>query len=140
MPSRWLLFWRAARLKCPHCGGGDLFARFGTLRRHCRSCGLRLERGEGDYFVGAYLFNLIAVELVLFVSVCTWVALTWPDVPWDALTYTTAALTLTGCVVCYPFAKVTWLALDLALRPLTAEELRWHHEGGDLGDRELPHV
>jgi hypothetical protein len=110
-----------------------------VLKPTCPTCGLRIERGESDYFVGAYLFNLIAVELILFVCVCGFVFLTWPNVPWDTLTYVAGALMLVGCVACYPFAKMTWLAVDLAIRPLSAEELRWHHEGGVEGDRELPH-
>jgi uncharacterized protein (DUF983 family) len=136
----WQLMTRALRLRCPHCGGPGIFASFFALKRHCPSCGLRLERGEGDYFVGAYLFNLIAVELILFVCVLGFVFFTWPNPPWDLITYVTAFLMLAGCVLCYPFAKTTWLAVDLAIRPLTAEELEWHHLGGDPGDRELPHL
>ena len=135
-PLRTLL-WRAVRLRCPHCGGKGLFDGFFTLKTHCPTCGLRLERGEGDYFVGAYLFNLIAVELILFFCVCGFVYFTWPDPPWDLITYVTAFLMLSGCVVCYPFSKTTWLAVDMAIRPLAAEELNWHPVDGD---DELPHV
>jgi hypothetical protein len=101
---------------------------------------LRLERGEGDYFVGAYLFNLIAVELILFVCVAAFVVFTWPNPPWTLITYVTAALMLSGCLLCYPFAKTTWLAVDLAIRPLTPEELAWHRADGQVGERELPHL
>ena len=134
------LMTRALRLRCPHCGGRAIFASFFQLKRHCPSCGLRLERGEGDYFVGAYLFNLIAVELILFFCVLGFVFLTWPNPPWQAITYVTGALMLAGCMLCYPFAKTTWLAVDLAIRPLSAEELAWHQESGDMGERELPHL
>jgi uncharacterized protein (DUF983 family) len=136
----WALFWRAARLRCPHCGSGGIFHTFFALRERCPGCGLRLERGEGDYFVGAYLFNLIAVEVILFLCVAVCVALTWPSPPWELLTWVTAVLTLGGCVGCYPFAKVTWLALDLALRPISPEELQGHREGGQVGERVLPHL
>lgn len=101
---------------------------------------MRLQRGEGDYFVGAYLFNLIAVELILALCVGTFVVLTWPDPPWNTITYVTAFLMLSGCVLCYPFAKTTFLAVDLAIRPMTPEELLWHREGGEPGDRELPQL
>jgi uncharacterized protein (DUF983 family) len=134
------LFGRALLRRCPHCGGRRIFASFFALRRHCPTCGLRLERGEADYFVGAYLVNLIAVELILFVCVWAFVWVTWPDPPWTLITWVTAVLMLAGCVLCYPFAQTTWLAADLAIRPLTAEELHWHHRGGDLGDGELPQV
>lgn len=138
--TTWQLLSRALRLRCPHCGGGKIFASFFQTKRHCPTCGLRMERGESDYFVGAYLFNLIAVELILFFCVCAFVFITWPNPPWDAITYVTGFLMLAGCLLCYPFAKTTWLAVDLAIRPLTAEELRWHQEGGDVGERELPHI
>lgn len=134
------LLWRSFRLRCPHCGGKGIFASFFKLKEHCPTCGLRLERGEGDYFVGAYLFNLIMVELILFICVCGFVYFTWPDPPWTLITYTTATLMMSGCILCYPFAKTTWLAVDIAIRPLSAEELDWHAESGDVGDRELPHL
>lgn len=136
----WQLMTRASRLRCPHCGGRGIFESFFQLKGHCPTCGLRLERGEGDYFVGAYLFNLIAVELILFFCVLGFVFLTWPSPPWQVITYVTAALMLAGCMLCYPFAKTTWLAVDLAIRPLSAEELQWHQESGDVGVRELPHL
>ncbi len=132
--------WRSLRLRCPHCGGGHIFESFFKLKAHCPTCGLRLERGEGDYFVGAYLFNLIAVELILFFCVCGFVYITWPNPPWNIITPVTATLVLAGCVLCYPFAKITWLAVDIAIRPLSPEELNWHAESGDVGDRELPHL
>ncbi len=139
-PSFSRLVLRALQLRCPHCGGRQIFASFFELKERCPTCGIRLERGEKDYFVGAYLFNLIAVELILFFCVCGFVYVTWPDPPWDLITYVTAFLMLSGCVFCYPFAKTTWLAVDLGIRPLSPEELDWHREGGDVGDRELPHV
>ncbi|WP_373060580.1 DUF983 domain-containing protein [Gemmatimonas sp.] len=122
-PSFTRLVRRALQLHCPHCGGRKIFASFFELKQRCPTCGIRLERGESDYFVGAYLFNLIAVELILFLSVCGFVYVTWPDPPWNLITYVTAFLMLSGCVLCYPFAKTTWLAVDLAIRPLSPEEL-----------------
>jgi uncharacterized protein (DUF983 family) len=131
---------RALRLRCPHCGGKGIFQTFFALKSNCPSCGLRLERGEGDYFVGAYMFNLIAVELILFFCVCGFVYFTWPDPPWDLITYVTGFLMLAGCVLCYPFAKTTWLAVDMAIRPVSDEELTWHQVGGGMGEKEMPHI
>jgi len=139
-PPVWRLLTRALRLRCPHCGGSGIFAGFFALQPQCPGCGLRLERGEGDYFVGAYLFNLIAVELILFFGVAAFVVFTWPNPPWTLITYVTAALMLSGCLLCYPFAKTTWLAVDLAIRPLSPEELAWHRAAGVVGDQELPHL
>ena len=135
-PAR--LVGRALLLRCPSCGGGRIFRSFFTIKDECPSCGLRIERGESDYFVGAYLFNLIAVELILFFCVSGFVVVTWPDVPWTLLTWVTAVLMLAGCLLCYPFAKTTWLAVDLAIRPLSADELGAARARSELGNRDLP--
>lgn len=140
MPSRKRMLLRAALLRCPHCGGAQIFQTFFTLKEQCPTCGLRMQRGEDDYFVGAYLFNLCAVELILYVGVFACIAATYPDTPWTALTWVTSILMIVGCFACYPFAKTTWLAVDLSIRPLTSEELTWHTEHGTFGDRALPHI
>ncbi len=133
------LIGRALLLRCPNCGGRGIFASFFALKRECPTCGLRIERGESDYFVGAYLFNLIAVELILFFCVCGFVFVTWPDVPWDTLTYVTGALMLSGCFLCYPFAKTTWLAVDLAIRPVSDDDMAGAADSAE-SEREQRHV
>lgn len=140
LPSRKLMMWRAVRLRCPHCGGKGIFATLFTLKKQCPTCGLRTQRGEDDYFVGAYLLNLCMVEAILWVGAFACIAVTYPDTPWTALTWVTSILMIAGCFFCYPFAKTTWLALDLSIRPLTPEELNWHTEDGAFGDRVLPHI
>ena len=109
--------WRAVRLRCPNCGGGRIFRSWTSLRERCPTCGICLERGETDHFLGAYLFNLVAVELLFAVALVAVLLATWPDPPWTLLEYGGAALMLVGAVLCYPFAKTTWLAVDLSLRP-----------------------
>src|SRR4051812_38795763 len=108
MPSRKRMLLRALALRCPHCGGKGIFRTLFTLKEHCPTCGLRLERGESDYFVGAYLFNLCMVELILYVGVFGFIIATWPDPPWEEIKWVTAALMIAGCFLCYPFAKATW--------------------------------
>lgn len=114
---------RAALLRCPNCGGRGIFKSFLELRPDCPTCGLQLDRGEDDYFLGAYLFNLIAVELLFAGLMAAVVIMTWPDPPWGFIQYGGAALMITGAVLCYPFAKVIWLAFDLMLRPVDPDEL-----------------
>lgn len=122
-PGVWRMLGRALLLRCPHCGGAGIFASLFELKKTCPRCGMQLDRGESDYFLGAYLFNLIAVELILFFVVCGFVYLSWPDPNWDLITWVTAVLMLTGCMLCYPFSKTTWLAVDLMMRPMTKEEM-----------------
>src|SRR6185295_6555829 len=66
------LLWRAARRRCPRCGGKGIFSAWLKLRERCPTCGYRFEREEG-FFTGVYLVNyaLVAVAIVveLFVYV-----------------------------------------------------------------------
>lgn len=140
VPTRKRMLLRALMLRCPHCGGKGIFQTVFTLNKQCGTCGLRTQRGEDDYFVGAYLFNLCMVEAILWIGTFACIAVTYPDTPWTLLTWATSILMIVGCFVCYPFAKTTWLAVDLSIRPLTEEELEWHDEDGTFGDRVLAHI
>ena len=122
---------RAARLivrgmlrRCPNCGAHPIFDSLLELKASCPSCGLRLERGESDYFIGAYLLNLVAVELLFAMLLAGVVVATWPSPPWKFLEYAGGALVLTGAIVCYPLAKGVWLAFDLIFRPVTRGDMQ----------------
>lgn len=134
-PPRWpRMLARALALRCPHCGARGVLQGWFRLAPHCPGCGLRLERGESDYFLGAYLVNLVVAEFIVVGVLVTVAWLTWPDPPWDAIQWGGIAAVLGGIVVTYPFSKLTWLAWDLALRPLTPAELAWHRRGGGEED------
>jgi uncharacterized protein (DUF983 family) len=139
-PTSSRMVFRALALRCPNCGGRGIFDGYTTLRERCATCGLRLHRGENDYFIGAYLLNLVAVE-VLFASVLAVIVIaTYPNTPWTLVQWGGLVLMIVGAVVCYPFSKSLWLAADLIFRPMTDDELAWHHVSGEHGDRELPHI
>ncbi len=116
---------RAVRLCCPNCAGRGVFSGPLTLRDRCPTCGLLFDRGESDYFLGAYLINLVAVELLLAGTLVTIGIATWPDPPWMLLQYGGVVLAIVGAVLAYPFSKLVWLAVDLWLRPVTLLELNY---------------
>jgi uncharacterized protein (DUF983 family) len=99
-----------------------LFTGFFKMKERCPNCGILLERGEPDYFIGAYTLNLIAVEILLALGFVVVVYVTWPNPPWDALEYGGVVLSILGAVLCYPFAKTIWLAVDLIFRPPHRED------------------
>lgn len=138
-PTNLTMLLRAIARRCPNCGTRGIFSSFTELRASCPACGLRLHRGESDYFIGAYLLNLVAVELLFALLLAVVAVVTYPDTPWQVLQWASIVLIIAGAVVCYPFAKAVWLAADLMLRPITDAELDWHRDGGDA-DRELPHL
>ncbi len=116
------LLLRAIRLRCPNCGARGIFAGYFTLRDRCPNCGMMLERGEGDYFLGAYALNLIVVESVLAAAFVIVMFVTWPNPPWAALQWGGAALAILTPIAFYPFAKAIWLGIDLIFRPPKRED------------------
>lgn len=117
------ILWRAVRLHCPHCGSRGILDGWFKLQHRCPRCGLVLDRGESDYFLGAYLVNLVAVELILTAIMVAIGIATAPDVPWTLLTWGGVVFALVVAIGCYPLTKVLWLAFDVILRPVTREEL-----------------
>jgi uncharacterized protein (DUF983 family) len=136
---RWpVLLVRALTLRCPNCGGRPIIRGWLHLADQCPRCGLRPQRGESDYFIGAYLVNLIAIELLFAGGLVAAIVATWPSPPWALLQAAALVLTVGGAVFCYPFTKLVWLAFDLSLRPLTARELEWHRQGAPDDATDLP--
>lgn len=116
------LFSRALRLRCPHCGAGRVFTSWFRMRESCPVCGLRFERGEQGYIVGAYMFNIIAAELLFALVAAGVIVATWPSPPWTALQWGGAALMIAAPLICYPFSKTLFLAFDLLFRPARPED------------------
>ena len=94
-----------------------------TVRERCASCNFRFERSSDHYFAGAMLTNIIIAELLFVVALVGTLWATWPDVPWDVLQYGGAAAMVILPIALFPFSKVTWLAADVLIRPVTQEEL-----------------
>jgi len=111
------MFGRAVRRRCPHCGAGPVTVRWLGLLPACPRCGLRLDRGETDYFLGAIVFNMAFAE-GLFAIGLLWVLIaTWPHPPWDALYYGGISAMVLAPIALYPISKLAWLAFDLIFRP-----------------------
>ena len=120
------LFGRALLLRCPNCGRGPVLEHWLKLRVRCGNCGLRLQRGEHDYFIGSMMILFVlAGSLLLGVLVVTLVV-TSPNVPWDLLQDGLPILMIVALPALFPFSKLLWLAFDLLLRPVTPAELDWH--------------
>jgi uncharacterized protein (DUF983 family) len=121
-------FVRAMRLRCPHCGGGPIFTSWSRLLPVCPVCGLGLERGEQGYWLGAYFFNLMAVETVFSVWFVGFLLATWPEPPWGLFQVTTIILMVAFPVIFFPFSKTLFLAFDLLMRPPDDEDFAAPHE------------
>lgn len=73
--------------------------------------------------MGALFFNfLIGAGSVLFGALALMIA-TWPDVPWNGLTYGTPVVIVIALTLFFPVSKVVWLTVDVLVRPVTEAEL-----------------
>jgi uncharacterized protein (DUF983 family) len=115
-----IILGRAAGRRCPNCGGSGVFRSYLHQRVTCPRCGLRLDRGEADFFIGAYTINLIVAELIVFFGGLAAILFTWPEVPWTFVMWGLVALMVISPILLYPISKQFWLAFDLIFRP--AEE------------------
>jgi uncharacterized protein (DUF983 family) len=121
---------RAVRLRCPHCGSRGILQSWFRMRPRCPTCGLALERLEQGYRVGAYMFSIAMAELVFVVLLLTVLALTWPNPPWEWLTFASAILVIALPFAFYPFSQTLFLGFDLAFHPPEAHELETDpHQG-----------
>jgi uncharacterized protein (DUF983 family) len=108
---------RALRLRCPFCGRKKMFYMWVKSFERCANCGLLFDRGEPDYYIGAYTINLIVAELIVVAAMLVVIFATWPEVPWEVMPWGLAVLAILGPLVTYPFSKSLWLGLDLLFRP-----------------------
>ena len=104
---------RALLLRCPNCGAKDIRQSWFRLAAHCHSCRLSLERAEPGYRVGAYMFNIIAAELVFAAIFIGVVLATWPDPPWNRLMYGGAGLMVVLPILFYPLSQTLFLGFHL---------------------------
>lgn len=88
------------------------------MKQHCPTCGIPFEREEQGYQVGSYMFNIIVAELAFAAIFVAVLLSTWPEPPWDLLTYGGAALMILMPVLFFPWSKTLFLAFDLIFRPL----------------------
>jgi uncharacterized protein (DUF983 family) len=114
---------RAARLRCPHCGRGPVLVHWFKMRQRCGNCGLAIERGERDYFIGSMLFNLVVSEMLFAAGFIITMAIAWPNVPWDTLGWAVPLAMAAAPFILFPFSKLAWLGFDILLRPVTPDEL-----------------
>src|SRR5262245_14355316 len=117
-PGAIRMFGRALLLRCPRCGGRDVFMSWSRVKERCPTCGLPLERGEShDYWLGGMMFNIGLAELLAVGVIGGAIVLTWPDVPWIPIRIGAVALMLAAPFALYRISRLVWLAFDLTFRP-----------------------
>ena len=123
-PSTTRMLVRACTLRCPRCGGSGIWRSWFKMKHACPTCGLVLERGESeDYWLGAYMLNLVAAEMISVVIAVLLIIVSWPEVSWNMVWAISIILAVVMPFLFFPFARDLWLAFDLMFR---------RHEEGDI--------
>ncbi len=122
--SRMLL--RGMGRRCPRCGSGGIFANWFRLVERCPSCRLRLER-ENDFFLGGYVINLAATEILLAIALMAYVVRisAEPGTSLIPVLVVGLVISLVLPVLFFPFSRTIWMAIDLAMRPVPGDD----HDG-----------
>ena len=125
MPPLSRLVGRALARRCPRCGAGRIWRSWFAMLHECPTCGLVFERGESsDFWVGAYLINLVVAETsAVVIAAVMWLVL-GPRVSFNVLWGASMALAVVMPLLFYPFARTLWLAFDLHFRPSEAGDAR----------------
>lgn len=117
------LFVRAAQLRCPHCGERGVFRHWFAMRARCDVCHLSLATGNS---VGANLLNLVVAEAALVVALATIIIRSWPNPPWAFLQIGAPILMVAAPLAFFPFSRVLFVAIDLAMHPDAQPDLPAH--------------
>ena len=132
-PTAARLLWRALARRCSVCGRGRMFDGWFSLRARCDDCGFWYERDEEeDYWLGAYLLNFIATEVIFAVLLLAVLIATWPHPPWSSLIWIGAVQMIVTPIASYPFSKSLWLAGGLIFRPLGVSDCAARAERDDV--------
>lgn len=86
------------------------------MRDSCPRCHLAFVREEGT-FLGAFVVNFAATEVVLAITIVSLVAATAPDIPALRLSVVAVAVVTAFPIAFYPLSKSIWAAIDLVLHP-----------------------
>ncbi|MGH7676940.1 MAG: DUF983 domain-containing protein [Gemmatimonadaceae bacterium] len=93
------------------------------MHERCAVCGFVFKRGNPAYFSGAIFINYLlgaGATIVMFLVV---LVTTWPNVPWNTLTYAGPVGAIVIILLLYPLSKMILLAIDVRMRPITEDEL-----------------
>lgn len=93
------------------------------MQQSCPACGLSLASGNR---AGAYILNLFTSEILLTVVLLAIVIRTWPNPPYGLLQWLAPVLMVLAPLVFYPFSKLVFVAIDLAMHPDAAPDALVH--------------
>jgi hypothetical protein len=98
--------------------------------QRCPRCGLRFDRERGQV-TGHIGLNTIVSFGALLITLLVFALVTWPELPAGPAIATAVGIAALTPVVFWPWSKTLWLAFDLVINPLRADEAPGLPAGAD---------
>ena len=83
----------------------------------CPGCGLRFERVPGQW-LGSWFLNICLAQVLVVGIILGGVIAAYPDPPLLLLGLVGGALTVLFPIWFFPYSRMIWVAIDIAMRPL----------------------
>jgi uncharacterized protein (DUF983 family) len=115
---------RGALRRCAQCGGkGAFFTGFVARQDRCKTCGLKWDRNLEGFQLGAAAVNFIITGGAVLAAMGIGVVMTYPNIStWPLIAVVVSVALIVG-IGGFPISYTVWLAVDLRMNPLDAEEL-----------------
>lgn len=112
-----VILWRALLLHCPACGSDTICESWFKLEERCPGCGASSGNSQLGHQVAAFTLNLLIPFAIWSVVYAGILVTTWPDPPWEWLTWATVILMLALPLAHYPLSHILVMALDVLFHP-----------------------
>lgn len=119
--STGVMLGRGIRRRCPVCGQNKLFRRWIAMADNCPRCGLTFQRVPGQW-LGSWFLNICLAQVLVIGIVLGGSIAAYPDPPLLLLGLVGGAVTVLFPIWFFPYSRMIWVAIDLAMRPLEFEE------------------
>lgn len=119
---------RALLLRCPACGAGGLFERYGRLRTACPACGHVLRREQGAQTGSMYLTAAVNQVFAALVILCVFVLFDWSLAVELAVSI---PLVVLFCLAFLPFSQTLWAGVEYVTDCINGEPWVAGHERPD---------
>ena len=124
LPSKGIMICRSLLRRCPNCGHHRAwFINWFKQGDRCVGCGVKRTRDTEGHELGSMTIASMINIVLIMIAIGIAIAITAPDVPVLTLYIVLASAALVFPVLTWPMTHTLWMAIDLAARPMDAEEI-----------------
>ena len=99
-----------------------MFRSWFRMADRCPTCGLATDREVGHWIGAVGINTIVSFGVLALVLIIGFVA-TYPDIAVVPLLVASLAVAVLVPLMVWPYSQTLWMAIDLMMRPVRAEEL-----------------